>query len=62
MSVLHFVLSEPENEVVGQLFNLPENVYVFAFLWVALLLLQLLCHPAQHLNVVGVVHCATDEP
>ena len=54
--VLHLVLSQAENEVVGEILDPPEDVYTLAVLRVKLLRLQLLSHPAQHLDVVGVVH------
>ena len=30
--VVHFVLAQPKNEVVGEFLNSPENVYIFCVL------------------------------
>ena len=59
--VLHLVLPQAEDEVVREFLDSPEDVHVCTVLRVELLRLQLLCHSAQHLDVVGVVHCRAHE-
>ena len=54
--VFHLMLPQTKDEVVREFLDSPEDVHICAVLWVALLHLQLLCHSAQHLDVVRVVH------
>ncbi len=59
MRMFHLVLPKAKNEVIGQLLDPVEDVDSLAFLRLRLSLFENLGHPAQHLNIICVIHCST---